>query len=333
MAKPLNISVLNLVPVREGKDATGAIEDMITLARHVDGSDYQRYWISEHHNMRTLASSATRMLIQHTLEHTDEIRVGSGGVMLPNHSPLIVAEEFGTMQAIHGDRLDIGLGRAPGTDMQTASAIRRNNHDGVFSFSNEIEELQRYLSDYPGHVIAYPGLGSNIPVYVLGSSTDSAYVAAKLGLPYAFAAHFAPTHMEEAFKIYEREFEPSKQLDKPYKMASLNVICADTNDEAEYIKTTHYFNILNLIRNERKPLRAPVESMEGEWNEREEYAVKTQFPIAFSGDEDKALEELRAFQTQFNVDEVMAVSYIYDMDACLKSYDIFENVVKRYNES
>lgn len=333
MTKQLNISVLNLVPVREGKNTTEAIEDMITLARHVDHSNYQRYWISEHHNMKTLASSATRLLIQHTLEHTENIRVGSGGVMLPNHSPLVVAEEFGTMQAIQGDRLDVGLGRAPGTDMQTASAIRRNNHDGVFSFSNEIEELQRYLSDYPGHVIAHPGIGAKTPLYVLGSSTDSAYVAAKLGLPYAFAAHFAPTHMEDAFKIYEREFQPSKQLEKPYKIACLNVICADTNEETERLKTTHYFNVLGMIRNTRNPLQPAIDSMEGQWTEREEIAVKSQFPIALSGDEDKTLEELRLFQNQFNVDEVMAVSYIYEMDDLLKSYDVFENVVKRYNEA
>ena len=223
MAKQLNISVLNLVPVREGSDATGAFKDMITLAKHVDGTSYQRYWISEHHNMVSIASSATRQLIQHILQNTEHIRAGSGGVMLPNHSPYIVAEEFGTLHAIFGDRLDLGLGRAPGTDMMTASAIRRNNHDGVFSFSDEIEELQRYLSNSGTSLIAYPGNNTHIPLYVLGSSTDSAHIAAKLGLPYAFAAHFAPAQMKDAFTIYEADFKPSKQLQHPYKMVSNNV--------------------------------------------------------------------------------------------------------------
>ncbi|CAM4137305.1 LLM class flavin-dependent oxidoreductase [Lacicoccus alkaliphilus] len=331
MPKRLNISALNLVPVRAGTDATQAIEDMVGLAKHIDASKYQRYWISEHHNMTSIASSATRILIKHILENTKNIRVGSGGVMLPNHSPLIVAEEFGTMHAIYGDRLDIGLGRAPGTDMATANAIRRSNHDGVFSFKSEIEELKRYLSTVPTHVTAYPGQGTEIPLYVLGSSTDSAHIAAELGLPYAFAAHFAPAKMENAFKIYDDNFRPSNQLEAPYKMASLNVIMADTNEEAEFIKTTHYLNILNLIRNTRGQLPKPVENMEEHWAPREEQAVKTQFPVAFSGDKKKAMEELRLFQNQFDVDEIMAVSYIYDMDALKKSYDLFEELVDEYN--
>lgn len=332
MSKQLNISALNLVPVRAGTNASQAIEDMVDLAEHIDGSSYQRYWISEHHNMTSIASSATRILIKHILEHTKNIRVGSGGVMLPNHAPLVVAEEFGTMHAIYGDRLDLGLGRAPGTDMATANAIRRSNHDGVFSFKSEIEELKRYLSAVPTHVVAYPGQGTEVPLYVLGSSTDSAHIAADLGLPYAFAAHFAPAQMKNAFKIYEDNFKPSDQLDKPYKMASLNVIMADTNEEADFIKTTHYQNILNLIRNTRGQLPKPVEDMEQRWSPREEQAVKSQFPIAFSGSKEKAMEELRLFQSQFNVDEIMAVSYIYDMDDLKKSYDLFEELVREYNE-
>lgn len=331
MSKQLNISALNLVPVRAGTNATQAIEDMVDLAEHIDGSSYQRYWISEHHNMTSIASSATRILIKHILEHTKNIRVGSGGVMLPNHAPLIVAEEFGTMHAIYGDRIDLGLGRAPGTDMATANAIRRSNHDGVFSFKSEIEELKRYLSAMPTQVIAYPGQGTEVPLYVLGSSTDSAHIAAELGLPYAFAAHFAPQHMENAFKIYEDNFKPSYQLYKPYKMASLNVIMADTNEQADFIKTTHYQNILNLIRNTRGQLPKPVEDMEQRWSPREEQAVKSQFPIAFSGSKKKAMEELRLFQSQFNVDEIMAVSYIYDMEDLKKSYDLFEELVEEYN--
>lgn len=332
MAKQLNISVLNLVPVREGSDATGAFKDMITLAKHVDGTSYQRYWISEHHNMVSIASSATRQLIQHILQNTEHIRAGSGGVMLPNHSPYIVAEEFGTLHAIFGDRLDLGLGRAPGTDMMTASAIRRNNHDGVFSFSDEIEELQRYLSNAGTSLVAYPGNNTNIPLYVLGSSTDSAHIAAKLGLPYAFAAHFAPAQMKDAFTIYEADFKPSKQLQHPYKMVSNNVILADTKEQAEYIATTHYQNILGMFRNNRQLLQPPVDSMEGIWSPREENAIHSQFPLQFLGTKDDAVKQLRDFQTAFDVDEIIAAAYIYDMDALLKSYDLFEDAVKEYNE-
>ncbi|CAD2074181.1 hypothetical protein GCM10007275_05370 [Jeotgalicoccus coquinae] len=332
MTRKLNISVLNLVPVREGSNATGAFEDMIKLAKHVDGSSYQRYWVSEHHNMVSVASSATRQLIQHILQNTEHLRVGSGGVMLPNHSPYIVAEEFGTLHAIFGDRLDLGLGRAPGTDMLTANAIRRNNHEGVFSFKDEIEELQRYLSDSGTSLIAYPGAGTEIPVYVLGSSTDSAHIAARLGLPYAFAAHFAPAQMKEAFEIYENNFKPGKQLSEPYKMVSNNAILADTKAQAEYLATTHYKTILGLIRNHRNQLPPPVDSMDGIWSPREEQAINSSFPIQFFGTKEDAVEQLKDFQKQFDVDEIIVTAYIYDMDQLLKSYDLFEQAVKEYNE-
>lgn len=331
MTKKINISVLNLVPVREGSNASGAFQDMIKLAKHVDGTSYQRYWVSEHHNMVSVASSATRQLIQHILQNTEHLRVGSGGVMLPNHSPYIVAEEFGTLHAIFGDRLDLGLGRAPGTDMMTASAIRRNNHDGVFSFEDEIEELRKYLSDTGTSLIAYPGNNTHIPLYVLGSSTDSAHIAAKLGLPYAFAAHFAPAQMKEAFIIYENNFKPSKQLEKPYKMVSNNVILADTKDQAEYLATTHYQNILGMFRSKRQLLQPPVDSMEGIWSPREAHTINSQFPLQFFGTKEDAVEQLKDFQQKFDVDEIIAATYIYDMDQLLKSYDLFEEAVKEYN--
>ncbi|MCG1008877.1 LLM class flavin-dependent oxidoreductase [Salinicoccus sp. ID82-1] len=331
MPKKLTPSILNLVPVREGKGAREAFEDMVSLAQHVDQSDYARYWVAEHHNTTSIASSATRQLIQHILHHTENIRVGSGGVMLPNHSPLIVAEEFGTMHAIFGDRLDIGLGRAPGTDMLTAGAIRRNNHDGVYTFGSEVEEIRQYLSDEPTKVTAYPGSGTNIPLYILGSSTDSAHLAARLGLPYAFAAHFAPGQMDEAFKIYEREFEPSDQLDAPYRIACLNVICADTDEAAKYLSTTMSQFVLNVVRGGRNKLQPPVDDMSGLWSPQEKQIVESRFPVALMGSEDTVLEKLRLFQNQYGVDEIMAVSYIYDTDAQKRSYDIFEAVVRKYN--
>lgn len=331
MPKKLSASLLNLVPVREGHDVDDAIADMIDLAKHVDGSGYARYWVAEHHNTTSIASSATRQLIHHILHHTESLRVGSGGVMLPNHSPLIVAEEFGTMQAIFGDRLDIGLGRAPGTDMRTAAAIRRNNHDGVYTFASEVEEIRDLLSDRETQVVAFPGNGTNIPLYILGSSTDSAHIAAQLGLPYAFAAHFAPGQMEDAFKIYESEFEPSDQLSEPYKIACLNVICADTDEAAKYLSTTLSQFVLNVIRGGRKKLQPPVDDMEPLWSPYEKQAVESRFPVAMLGAHDTVLEKLRLFQIQFNVDEIMAVSYIFDKDAQKRSYDIFEEVVSKYN--
>ena len=331
MPKKLSASLLNLVPVREGHDVDDAIADMIDLAKHVDGSGYTRYWVAEHHNTTSIASSATRQLIHHILHHTESLRVGSGGVMLPNHSPLIVAEEFGTMQAIFGDRLDIGLGRAPGTDMRTAAAIRRNNHDGVYTFASEVEEIRDLLSDRETQVVAFPGNGTNIPLYILGSSTDSAHIAAQLGLPYAFAAHFAPGQMEDAFKIYESEFEPSDQLSEPYKIACLNVICADTDEAAKYLSTTLSQFVLNVIRGGRKKLQPPVDDMEPLWSPYEKQAVESRFPVAMLGAHDTVLEKLRLFQIQFNVDEIMAVSYIFDKDAQKRSYDIFEEVVSKYN--
>lgn len=330
--KHLNISALNLVPVREGGDVKEAVEDMVSLAQHLDHSPYERYWIAEHHNTTTIASSATRQLIHYVLQHTENIRVGSGGVMLPNHSPLIVAEEFGTLHAIYGDRIDIGLGRAPGTDMKTARAIRRNIHDGVFNFDQEISQLRDYLKDDHDGVIAFPGHGSEIPLYVLGSSTDSAFVAAKLGLPYAFAAHFAPQQMRDAFEIYEREFEPSAQLDKPYKIACLNVIISETTEDAEHLSTTMKQFVLNVVRHGRKKLQPPIDNMDDVWSPYEKSVVESRFPLAIMGDEAVAKEQLRAFLTQYPVDEIMVVSYIYDVDKQKQSYDLFAKIVNDINK-
>lgn len=332
MSKPVNISVLNLVYVREGYDSKDAFTRMRLLAEALDDSSYKRYWISEHHNMKSIASSATRQLIQYTLQHTKRIRVGSGGVMLPNHTPYIVAEEFGTMYELFGDRLDIGLGRAPGTDQVTANAIRRGNHQGIFDFEEEIRELQFFLSDKESQVIANPGLNTNIPLYVLGSSTDSAYIAARLGLPYAFAAHFAPAMMEEAFEIYERNFTPSEQLKEPYKMACLNVVVQDTQEEAEYVVTSHYQNVYGMITHHRGPMKQPVTNMDEIWSMQHKEIILNQFPVQILGDKEQALKDLEAFQNKFNVDEIIASTAIYDTDAFIKSYQLFEDVVIEYNK-
>ena len=231
------VSVLNLAPIREGEGPKEAIDAVVELAQATEKMGYKRYWIAEHHNTSTLVSSATAILIKHTLEHTNQILVGSGGIMLPeNHSPLVVAEQFGTMATIYPSRVELGLGRAPGTDMLTASALRRSKNDSVYTFPSDVKALLTYFGseEVQTQVKAFPGLGTRVPIYILGSSTDSAYLAASLGLPYVFASHFAPMHMEEAINIYRARFQPSEYLQKPYMMVCLNVIAAESDQKRNF---------------------------------------------------------------------------------------------------
>ncbi|HDJ5097551.1 TPA: LLM class flavin-dependent oxidoreductase [Staphylococcus aureus] len=307
----IKYSALNLVPIREGDDEQTAINDMVNLAQHLDELSYERYWIAEHHNAPNLVSSATALLIQHTLEHTKHIRVGSGGIMLPNHAPLIVAEQFGTMATLFPNRVDLGLGRAPGTDMMTASALRRDQHDGVYKFPEEVSLLQQYFG--PAHqqayVRAYPAVGKNVPLYILGSSTDSAHLAARKGLPYVFAGHFAPQQMKEAIEIYKTLFEPSDVLDEPYVIVCLNTIVAENDDEAQYLELQ---NILTP----------------------REYAMAMERQkISLIGSENTVQQKIQDFmETYGEVNEIMAISYIYDKDMQLDSYRRFKNVINQINE-
>jgi luciferase family oxidoreductase group 1 len=323
------VSVLNLVPIREGQTAKQAIESMVDLAQATEKMGYQRYWIAEHHNTPTLVSSATSLLIQHTLEHTSTIRVGSGGIMLPNHSPLVVAEQFGTMATIYPNRVELGLGRAPGTDMMTANALRRSKNDSVYTFPNDVQALLTYFGseDQQSYVKAYPGVGTNVPIYILGSSTDSAHLAAKLGLPYVFASHFAPRFMAEAISIYRREFQPSVYLEQPYMMVCLNVIAAETDKEAEKLSTTMKQFFLNVVRGSQNKLKAPVDSMEGIWSPAEAEMAESMSSVTLLGNKDSIRQQLTHFQEQFAVDELMAVSYIYDQDQQKRSYEILKEVV------
>jgi len=323
------VSVLNLAPIRQGQGSKEAIDAMIDLAQATERMGYKRYWIAEHHNTPTLVSSATSILIKHTLEHTNHIRVGSGGVMLPNHSPLVVAEQFGTMATIYPDRLDLGLGRAPGTDMVTASALRRSQHDSVYTFPDDVNALLTYFGpeEKQGRVKAYPGVGTNIPLYILGSSTDSAYLAAKLGLPYVFASHFAPQHMEEAISIYRNRFQPSAYLDAPYMMVCLNVIAAETDEEAAFESTTMQQFFLNVVRGSQNPLQPPVESMDEIWSPHEKHMATSMSSVTLLGSKDSIRSQLTRFQEYYNVDELMAVSYIYDPEKQKRSYEILKEVV------
>lgn len=323
------VSVLNLVPIRQGLGAKEAIDAMVDLAQATEEMGYTRYWIAEHHNTPTLVSSATSILIKHTLEHTNHIRVGSGGVMLPNHSPLVVAEQFGTMATIYPNRLDLGLGRAPGTDMMTASALRRSKNDSVFSFPEDVQSLLTYLgpAEKQSYVKAHPGVGTNIPIYILGSSTDSAYLAAKLGLPYVFASHFAPRYMEEAISIYRKRFEPSQYLDAPYMMVCLNVIAAESDEEARIEQTTMQQFFLNIVRGTQSPLRPPVENMDTIWSPPEKEMASSMSSVTFLGSKESIREQLTRFQEKYNVDEIMAVSYIYNPAKQKRSYEILKEVV------
>jgi luciferase family oxidoreductase group 1 len=323
------VSVLNLAPIREGQGAKAAIEALVDLAQATEKMGYKRYWIAEHHNTSTLVSSATSILIKHTLEHTDHIRVGSGGIMLPNHSPLVVAEQFGTMAAIYPNRLDLGLGRAPGTDMKTASALRRSQNDSVYTFPDDVNALLTFFGpeEHQSFVKAYPGVDSNIPIYILGSSTDSAYLAAKLGLPYVFASHFAPRYMEEAISIYRNRFQPSEYLDSPYMMVCLNVIAAETDEEAKYESTTMQQFFLNVVRGSQTPLRPPVENMDNIWRQHEKEMATSMSSVTLMGGKDSIREQLSRFQEKYNVDEIMAVSYIYNPDKQKRSYEILKEVV------
>jgi luciferase family oxidoreductase group 1 len=324
------LSVLNLAPVREGQAPKQAIESMVELARAVEEMGYKRYWIAEHHNTPTLVSSATAILIKHTLEHTNTIRVGSGGIMLPNHSPLVVAEQFGTMATIYPDRLDLGLGRAPGTDMKTASALRRSKVESVYTFPDDVQALLTYFGpeEQQGYVKAHPGAGTQIPIYILGSSTDSAHLAAKLGLPYVFASHFAPTYMEEAISIYRRQFQPSEYLDKPYMMVCLNVIAADTDDEALYLSTTMQQFFLNVVRGSQNPLRPPVENIDELWSPMEREMAASMSSVTLLGGKATIKQQLLRFQEKYSVDEIMAVSYIFDPEKQKRSYQILKEAVE-----
>ncbi|MBB6452553.1 luciferase family oxidoreductase group 1 [Salirhabdus euzebyi] len=334
MTKHIPVSVLNLAPIRQGQGPKDAIDAMVDLAQATEKMGYTRYWIAEHHNTPTLVSSATSILIKHTLENTDHIRVGSGGIMLPNHSPLVIAEQFGTMATIYPGRLDLGLGRAPGTDMVTAGALRRSKNDSVYAFPSDVQDLLKYFGpeESQTYVKSYPGVGTNIPIYILGSSTDSAHLAAKLGLPYVFASHFAPKHMEEAISIYRNKFEPSEYLDKPYMMVCLNVIAAETDKEALIEQTTMQQFFLNVVRGTSKPLSPPVESMEGIWTEQEKAVAQSMSSVTLLGNKDTVRKKFMSFQEKYEVDELMAVSYIYDPDKQKRSYEIFKEIVDECKE-
>lgn len=323
-------SVLDLAVVTEGNNIAGAIQNSRDLAIHTEKYDYTRFWMAEHHNMENIASSATSVLLGHVAEATESIRVGSGGVMLPNHSPLVIAEQFGTLAAIYPGRIDLGLGRAPGTDQVTARAIRPDRIQQVQRFPENIKLLKQYLSsDNKGNKVrAIPGEGTEIPIWVLGSSTDSAHLAAQLGLPYAFASHFSPRQLMAALRIYRDHFKPSDQLEKPYFMPVVNIIVADDDKQAKYLSTSMLQMFMGVVTGDRKPMPPPVDDINQVWDLRQKMAVEEMLSCTFVGSKKTIQADLFEFLKQTKADEVMIASYIYDHSERLKSHRLFAELME-----
>jgi len=319
------MSVLDLVVVNADGSPSQSMRNSLDLARHAERWGYKRYWLAEHHNIKSIASAATSVLIGFIAGGTSSIRVGSGGVMLPNHSPLIIAEQFGTLESLYPGRIDLGLGRAPGTDRLTAMALRRGNLDeSEENFPNSVRELMNYMASPSTNkeVRATPGEGLNIPIWLLGSSIFSAQLAAEWGLPFAFASHFAPAHLESAINIYRERFQPSKSLKEPYIMAAVNVFAADTDEEANRLFTSVQQMALGMIRRSHGLLQPPINNMDDLWNKLEKYAVGERLKYSFVGDPIKLKSGLESFLNQTQVDEIMGVSHIYDHTARLRSFEI-----------
>lgn len=321
-------SFLDLAIVSEGNTISDTLENSVKTARLAEKSGYTRYWFAEHHNMKSVASSATSVLIGHIAGKTSTIRVGSGGIMLPNHSPLVIAEHFGTLASLYPGRIDLGLGRAPGTDQLTASALNPDFLENVRHFPENVQRIQQYLSvkNANAQVRAFPGEGTDIPIWMLGSSTDSAYLASSLELPYAFASHFAPAQMTAAFEIYSHNYRSKDH--PPKKMACVNVIIAPTTKEAERIATSFYRMFLGMIRKQRGLLQPPIESMDGVWEPMEETYVRQMTSCSFIGTKEQVKTEISQFIKRFNINEIMATSPIYSIDDKLYSIEAFSEVMK-----
>jgi luciferase family oxidoreductase group 1 len=325
------LSVLELAIVTEGGNAATAIAGTVEVARHVESLGYNRLWLAEHHNMEHIASSATSVLIGHVAGKTNRIRVGSGGIMLPNHTPLVIAEQFGTLETMYPGRIDLGLGRAPGTDQATALALRRNNMNSQYSFPSDIRELQTFFSaaNSGSKVRAFPAESLNVPIWVLGSSTDSAHLAAQMGLPYAFASHFAPAQFRSAISIYRKEFKPSEYLQSPYVMACVNVMAADTDEEAELLSTSLYRMFVGILTNTRSPLRPPAPLPPGFWTPDVRYALDSMTSCTFTGSVETLREKLSVFIAETGIDELMATSHIYDPAAKLRSFSLLYEAMEK----
>lgn len=323
MRRVIPFSILDLVPVILGETPREALPKSLDLAQHAERFGYTRYWVAEHHNMTAIASAATAVVIGYLAGGTKTIRVGSGGVMLPNHSPLVIAEQFGTLESIYPGRIDLGLGRAPGTDQRTLHALRRDPRRAD-DFPQDVLELQALLAPVtPGQTVrAVPGAGTEVPIWILGSSLFGAELAAALGLPYAFASHFAPGALFEALEIYRRTFHPSKQLDSPYAMVGVNVVAAETDEEAQRLFTTVQQSFTNLVRGTGGKLQAPIDNIDEYWTPAEKRAASRMLEHSIVGSRETVRRGLESFVELTNADELMVVTSLYDHAARVRSYEI-----------
>lgn len=323
-------SVLDLSPIVLGSTPTDSLRNTLDLARHAEKWGYNRYWLAEHHNMPGIASSATSVVIGHVAAGTSTIRVGSGGIMLPNHAPLVIAEHFGTLESLFPGRIDLGLGRAPGTDQRTMHALRRDSRNDGQDFPQQLDELRTYfdpsLASEPMHVRAIPGEGLSIPIWLLGSSGFSAQLAGQLGLPFAFASHFSPDNTLPALELYHHHFQPSDVLDKPYAMVGVNIIAADTDEEAQRLATSMQQQFLNLMRNTPTQLLPPVESMDEIWSEQEKTVLMQQLRTSIIGSPQTVKEKLQKFLNLTQAEEMMVNTQIFDHQARLRSFEIVAEI-------
>ena len=325
--KPTPVSILDLAPVPQGSTPGQALRNSRDLAQHAERWGYNRYWLAEHHNMVGIASAATAVAIGYVAEGTSTIRVGSGGIMLPNHAPMVIAEQFGTLESLYPGRIDLGLGRAPGTDQMTLRALRRAP-ENADNFPRDVLELQALLGPLqPGQLVqAVPGTGLNIPLWILGSSLFGSQLAAAFGLPYAFASHFAPDELMQALQFYRDKFEPSDQLARPYAMVGINVVAAETDAEARRLFTSAQQAFTNLLRGARGQLRPPIDDIETYWTPPEKARASNMLTYAFVGARDTVRAGLEAFIARTGADELMVASAIYDHGARLRSYEILAEI-------
>lgn len=326
----IKFSVLDLAPILQGGTAADSFKNTLDLAQHAEKWGYTRYWLAEHHNMPGIASSATSVVIGHVAAGTSTIRVGSGGIMLPNHAPLVIAEQFGTLESLFPERIDLGLGRAPGTDQVTASALRRERRSDGQDFPEQLDELRAYfnpaLDPQYKSVRAIPGEGLNVPIWLLGSSGYSAQLAGQLGMPFSFASHFSPENTLGALKLYRRNFQPSDVLQEPYAMVGVNVIAAETDKEAQWLATSMQQQFLNLFRNNPSPLLPPVDNMEGQLSDYEKMLLESRIGSSIVGSPQTVKAKLQQFLDETQADEMIINAQIFDHSARLKSFEIVSSV-------
>ncbi len=333
-AKHIAYSVLDLALVSKGSSLKETFNNSLLLAQKAETYGYTRYWLAEHHNAANIGSSATSVLIGYIAEGTSTIRVGSGGIMLPNHSPLIIAEQFGTLGSLYPNRIDLGLGRAPGTDRETAHAIRSDFMQAAHSFPEEVHKIQEYFSwdNQDSKVRATVAEGVEVPLYILGSSTDSAHLAAKKGLPYAFASHFATAHLFDALDIYRSGFAPSDVLKEPYTMAGVNIIVADTDEAAERMATSFIRMVIGIFTGKRDYMQQPTE-MTAELRELSRHpSVQQMLKYSFIGSKDTVKEKIKGFVEATKINELIVVTNVYGSDDRIRSYELFAEIMDELNK-